>query len=84
MPRVVKIRYFEKMPVYNMEVDENHNFITARGTVLHNCDALRYFAISRTLPTQLAEPDDGFEDEPIEDYDDYMTGGEVSQAYLTY
>lgn len=52
--------------------------------ITHSVDGLRYFAISRTLPTQLAEPDDGFEDEPIEDYDDYMTGGEVSQAYLTY
>lgn len=31
--------------VYNMEVEDNHNFAVNGGLVVHNCmDALRYFA----------------------------------------
>ena len=28
--------------VYNMEVDDNHNFAVNGGIVIHNCDSMRY------------------------------------------
>lgn len=33
----------KKEPVYNMLVEDNHDFCDGNGIVLHNCDALRYF-----------------------------------------
>lgn len=37
------IRPCGKQPVYNMEVDEYHNFSVNGGIVVHNCmDAVRY------------------------------------------
>lgn len=33
-----------KAPVYNMEVDDYHNFSVNGGIIVHNCmDAVRYF-----------------------------------------
>lgn len=53
--------------------------------VTHTVDALRYFCISRTLPssplvTAVYEKDD----DDDEEYDDVMTGGNLSDSYLTY
>lgn len=85
MSKIIAARYLGKSPVYNMEVVEHHNFITAMGTVLHNCDALRYFCISRTMPAvqetekdRLLDEDDG----ENEEYDSYITGGEPSENYI--
>lgn len=37
----------ERQPVFNMEVEETHNFITKNGIILHNCyDSLRYGLIN--------------------------------------
>lgn len=33
----------EVKPVYNLTVDETHNFSVNGGLVTHNCDAMRYF-----------------------------------------
>lgn len=53
--------------------------------ITHICDAFRYFAITRTLGAQRAEAkeEDEFET-AVTDYDEEMTGGEVSSDYLTY
>jgi hypothetical protein len=32
--------------VYNMEVENHHNYSVAGGFILHNCDALRYFCMT--------------------------------------
>ncbi len=53
--------------------------------ITHICDALRYFCITRTLRAELPEivevdPLDG----PGEDYDEGMTGGEMTESYLAY
>lgn len=37
-------------PVYNMEVEDNHNFAVADGLIVHNCmDATRYFVKTRKI-----------------------------------
>ena len=36
-----------KQPVYNMEVDEYHNFSVNGGIIVHNCmDSARYYAMT--------------------------------------
>lgn len=48
----------------------------------HSCDALRYFCVSRSLPsveTVYEEPDD---EDSLTDYEDYMTGGEAPASYI--
>ena len=40
-------------PVYNMTVEDCHNYLIRGGIVLKNCDALRYYAITRTLGAQM-------------------------------
>ena len=53
--------------------------------ITHGPDALRYFAQSRTMPGFREEVrNDWDEDEEIEDYDSAMTGGEITQSYISY
>lgn len=46
--RIKSIRVLEeKQPVYNLEVEETHNFIGENGIIFHNCyDSLGYGLIS--------------------------------------
>jgi phage terminase large subunit len=52
--------------------------------ITHSVDALRYYCISRTLPTEIEEPVEVYEEDGVEDYDNVMCGGEVTESYLTY
>lgn len=49
---IIRIDYDGNEAVYNLSVDGYSNFITEGGTVTHNCDALRYMCVMRTLPTR--------------------------------
>lgn len=70
-------------PVYNMTVDKHHNYLIAGGLILKNCDALRYYCQLRTLkPEKKEEPE--IEEADLEQYDDYMTGGEMDRSYLDF
>jgi hypothetical protein len=41
---VKSIKKVNPEPVYNMEVEDNHNFAVNDGLIVHNCmDACRYF-----------------------------------------
>ena len=74
------------MPVFNMVVDEHHNYMISGGIILKNCDALRYFAVTRTLSAERVytpTPED-FEPMAMTDYDEEMTGGDMNETYLTY
>ena len=52
-PNTVKIAKIEKdtqEPVYNMEVEDNHNFAINGGLIVHNCmDAMRYMVKTKRL-----------------------------------
>ena len=85
--KISTIRRIGIAPVYNMTVKEHHNFMVAGNVILHNCDAVRYYCVSRVLP---AEPEkkgeeEEWEDEDdnMEDYNTFMCGGEASAAYIT-
>lgn len=43
--KIKKIRRLPAEPVYNMEVEQHHNFAVNGGLIVHNCiDSLRYAA----------------------------------------
>ena len=51
--------------------------------IVKNCDACRYFCISRVLKNveeEAAQLQDELDEE--EEYESYMTGGEISNAYI--
>lgn len=53
--------------------------------ITHAPDAIRYFCAFRAMSAQAEESKGAsFDDEQEEDYDDYMTGGDVSDSYLAY
>ena len=84
--KIKSIRPAGYEPVYNMTVDEYHNYVIKGGIVLKNCDALRYFAVSRILLKEedIKKKEAAFEDEGRieEDYDTFMTGGVADRSYL--
>lgn len=49
---ILRMEYDGCEPVYNLSVDRYHNVVTAGGTVTHNCDAMRYYAVMRPLPAK--------------------------------
>lgn len=53
--------------------------------ITHAPDAIRYFCAFRAMSAQAEEGRGAtFDDDYDEDYDDYMTGGEASQSYLSF
>lgn len=53
-------------------------------SITHINDALRYFCITRTLGAELAQEEPEDDEDGVMDYDEEMTGGEISQGYLSY
>lgn len=83
--KISTIRRIGIAPVYNMTVKEHHNFMVAGNVILHNCDAVRYYCVSRVLPAEaiLAKEECWEDDEDsMEDYDSFMRGGEITADYL--
>ena len=56
---------------------------TEPHNITHICDALRYYCITRTLGAEKVIEEESDDDAGM-DYDAQMTGGEVSDSYLTY
>ena len=56
---------------------------TEPHSITHICDALRYYCITRTLGAEKVIEEE-WDDDAGMDYDSQMTGGEVSDSYLTY
>ena len=56
--------------------------------VTHSVDAIRYFCVSRVLPAEVKEDkSQNFwdeEEEPVAGMEEYMCGGEITDAYMNY
>ena len=53
--------------------------------ITHTVDACRYFCVNRTIRAEApAEEEEEDEFESIEDYDSFMTGGEITPAYMNF
>ena len=71
-------------PVYNMTVEEHHNYLIHGGVVLKNCDAMRYYSVMRTLAAERAIAPVAYDTDDAVDYDEAMTGGDMSDDYMSY
>ena len=48
--KIKSIKRVESAPVYNLEVEDTHDFIIQGGVVSHNCaDSIRYVMMSRPI-----------------------------------
>jgi len=65
MARVISVTEAGTADVYNMQVDKVNNFAVNGGLIVHNCDALRYFAIGWTYK---ANPRAVEENNPLEGF----------------
>lgn len=71
-----------------IQADENNPSDCAKNPhdITHSVDGIRYYCISRVLASHGAdnagENEEDDEDENAEDYNEYMTGGCASRAYL--
>ena len=45
--KIIKIESLGHEDVYNMAVENHHNFAVNGGFLVHNCDAIRYFIAGR-------------------------------------
>ena len=72
----------------DIQADETNPNDCAREPhdVTHRVDAVRYYCISRTLAAESAAPAPSREDdgEPLEPYDEFMTGGSPNRGYLEF
>lgn len=64
--KVKKITRVGKSDVYNMEVDDTHNFIIQGGIISHNCaDEVRYICMSRPIKPRIRKPPDKYNETPM-------------------
>ena len=72
----------------DIQADETNPNDCAREPhdVTHRVEAVRYYCISRTLAAESAAPAPSREDdgEPLEPYDEFMTGGSPNRGYLEF
>lgn len=80
--KVKNIKFSGIEPVYNMTVEEHHNYLIHGGIVLKNCDALRYFAQLRTLSPETVDDDEEEYYDSRTSYEDAMCGGDAGVGYL--
>lgn len=64
--KVKSVSYAGKADVFNMEVDETHDFVIQGGVISHNCaDEVRYFCMSRPIKPRMPVRQDEFERNPM-------------------
>lgn len=64
--KIKTITYAGKADVFNMEVEDTHDFIIQGGVISHNCaDEARYFCMSRPIKPREAAKPDGYANNPL-------------------
>ena len=64
--KVKSITYAGKADVYNMEVEDTHNFVIQGGVISHNCaDEVRYFCMSRPIKPRIPSKPDEYYKSPL-------------------
>lgn len=67
--KVKRITYAGKADVYNMEVEDTHNFIIQGGVISHNCaDETRYFCMANPVAARLVPVPDNWRESPLYKY----------------
>ena len=75
----------ENLPAIQHDEKNPSDCATEPHDITHCVDAIRYFAVTRTLGAErVAVPEEPeFEDAAV-DYDEEMTGGDMTDDYLAY
>ena len=64
--KVKSVSYAGKADVFNMEVEDTHDFVIQGGVISHNCaDAVRYFCMSRPIKPRMAVKPDKYNESPM-------------------
>lgn len=67
--KVKSVSYAGKADVYNMEVEDTHNFVIQGGVISHNCaDEFRYFCMTRPIKARVAKKPDEYYKSPLNMY----------------
>lgn len=75
----------EHISIIQADEKDPNKYAKEPHEITHTVDAIRYYCISRTLPTEVPEEPEYYdEDDYEEDYESYMTGGEVTSSYLEF
>ena len=72
------------LPVIQHDDKNPSDCATEPHSITHNLDGLRYFCSTRVLGAEAMVAKDDDDDNDLVDYDEAMTGGEVSTDYLTF
>lgn len=72
------------LPVIQHDEKNPSDCATEPHEITHICDALRYYAVTRTLGAEMAPAMAEDEDDEGMDYDASMTGGEMTENYLMF
>lgn len=77
--------YIEDVQAIQTSEKDPNDCATEPHEITHLNDAVRYFCISRAQAAEREEARDSdvYIDEIEEEYEDYMTGGEIPAAYIT-
>ena len=63
---VVKVEPLGYADVYNLEVDDTHDFIIQGGVIAHNCaDEARYMCMARPIAPKAVKPVIPVGDDPL-------------------
>lgn len=76
---VKSVRLVGKADVYNMTVEDTHNFIIQGGVVSHNCDEIRYMCMMRPIAPRKIETTYVPISDPLNQYQE--EGGRFSNYY---
>ena len=64
--KVKRITHTGKADVFNMEVEDTHNFVIQGGVIAHNCaDEWRYMLMARPIAPRPAPPKDNYYNSPL-------------------
>lgn len=77
---------YTNLPAIQHDEKNPSDCATEPHDITHICDAMRYFCVTRTLQAERPElpPAEDLDTSGMTDYDDEMTGGEMTDDYLAY
>lgn len=71
MKKIKKISYAGRADVYNMEVEDTHDFAVNGGVIVHNCyDECRYVCMESPIAPRVQEKQRLIMDDPLDLYRD--------------
>lgn len=67
--KIKSITYAGKADVFNMEVDDTHDFVIQGGVIAHNCpDEIRYMCMSKPVKPIITEKPKAIPYDPLNQF----------------